>query len=221
MRPYQQRLATRLFDRRIESGRPITVHELGASNPDQIDYVASGWFFLRRGLHGWDVSPDDVFVDFGSGKGRIVYQAARFRFGRVEGIEMYAELTRIAQSNIDRNRRQLACANVELLTADITSVRVPDDMTVAYIYNPVRGESFRRLLENIVASLDRRPRRVRLIYANPTEAAVIESTGRFQLVIRSRGLRPDLPPSLYVYEAAGPDVRHRARAHGPVRRSGP
>jgi hypothetical protein len=203
-RPCQQQLAALLFDRKIDTAEPVSVERLGGTAQGQNPYVVSGWFFLRRGLAGRRVGPGDVFVDFGSGKGRLMYQAARLPFDRVVGIECYDELNQVARANIERNRSRLRCQNVELITGDITATPVPDDMTIAYMFNPLRGELFRSLMGNVVASIERRPRSVRLIYASPWEADEIERTGAFRLIKRSRGLRPDRAPSLHIYESRGP-----------------
>ena len=74
-------------------------------------------------------------------------------------------------------------------------------MTVSYMCNPVEGQPFKRLMANIVASLERRPRRVRLIYANPVEAAQVLRTGHFRLVRGSRGIRLDLDPWININES--------------------
>jgi hypothetical protein len=193
-----------VFDRRIESAAVVTREDLGIGDIRLRAYEASGWFCLRRGLRGYAVTGTDVFVDFGSGKGRIVYQAARRPFGRVVGIELAEQLTEIAQRNIEHNRSRLRCQNVELITADLTRLPVPDDMTVAYAFNPMLAELFQQLIAAIVASLERRPRRVRLIYVNPVEADEVVRSGHFQLVRRSWGIRRDLDPSIHVYESGRP-----------------
>ncbi len=202
-RPWRERLQA-VFDRRIETAATVGSDELGFVDGRRNQYRVSGWFYLRRGLKGYVVGGDDVFVDFGSGKGRVVYQAARLPFRRVVGIELAEDLNQIARQNIEQNRGRLRCQDVELITADVTTCPVPDDMTVAYAFNPVRGELFQRLIENIVASLDRHPRRIRFIYANPRDAAEVTRSGRFKLVGRSWGIRRDLDPSIHVYESIGP-----------------
>ena len=58
---------------------------------------------------------------------------------------------------------------------------IPDDMTVAYFYYPFVGETFQRVIDNIIASLDRRPRRTRLVYVLPVMEEYILETGRFHL----------------------------------------
>ena len=71
------------------------------------------------------------------------------------------------------------------------------------MYNPVTEPLFEAVSDNLLASLDRSPRPLRLIYASPDQPLreALEATGRFRLVKRSRGVRLDLPPYLFAYEA--------------------
>lgn len=67
---------------------------------------------------------------------------------------------------------------------------VPDDMTVAYLYNPFTDDLFRTVLTRIGDSLDRVPRDLTLVYVNPRMAADVLATGRFVHVRTSRPRRP-------------------------------
>jgi Histone methylation protein DOT1 len=164
------------------------LQELGAAHDERIDYIPSPWLFVRRMFRGLEVRPDDVFVDFGSGKGRVVYLVARnYRFKRVVGIELTEELNEIARENLARSRSRLRCRDVELITGDATQVPIPSDMTFAYFFNPFVGETFRTVLDNICRSLDELPRRLTLIYANPVERATVEENGRFRLIREAGG----------------------------------
>lgn len=71
--------------------------EPGHLHPDRVWYQPSGWNFLPRVLRGEEVPATDVFVDFGSGKGRVLYQAAQNRFARVIGVEISAALSEAAR----------------------------------------------------------------------------------------------------------------------------
>jgi hypothetical protein len=162
-------------------------------HPDRVRYRASGWRWLGRVLDRCDITPSDVFVDFGSGKGRVVYQAASYPFRRIVGVEISPELTRIARANINSKRHKLACTDIELVTQDMVDFTVPDDMTIAYFFIPVTGSLFERTVDNIVSSLDRRPRSVKLIYVYPfTHPQADEAerylygTGRFEATPETR-----------------------------------
>ena len=81
---------------------------------------------------------------------------------------------------------------------------VPDDLTHVYMFNPFEGEIFRQVLANIILSLDRRPRPLKVFYAHPRHSDDVLATGRFELVRTTTGLRRDIP--LYridIFESKG------------------
>ena len=70
-------------------------------------------------MRPFHIRPSDVFVDFGSGKGRVVYQGARYPFARVVGVEISEDMNRVARENVERMRAQLRSREVELVTSDV------------------------------------------------------------------------------------------------------
>ena len=62
-------------------------------------------------LSGIDIRFEDfVFIDFGSGKGRTLLLASKYRFRRIVGVEFSPELHLVAQHNIRKYRdRPSAC----------------------------------------------------------------------------------------------------------------
>lgn len=164
--------------------------ELGFTTEQGQRYMPTHWFGLYRILKRRDVGPDDVLVDFGSGMGLVVYQAAvRYPLKRVEGVELSPQLSRIASGNIDRNRHKFRCRDVRLITCNALDYRIPDDMTIAYMFNPFSGAVFADVLGHIMDSLAKNPRRLRLIYFNPVEEAMVLDAG-LQMTRQLRGLRP-------------------------------
>jgi hypothetical protein len=132
-----------------------------------------------------------VFVDFGSGMGRVVFQAALwYPFRQVIGVELSARLHEIAEDNIARNRSRLRCRDVDLVRADVLDYPVPDDVTVAFFDNPFTGHIFAAVLDRLLGSVDRAPRTVTIVYFNPVEHERLLATGRVRLVRQVRGLRP-------------------------------
>ncbi len=182
-----------LFERRqgISTGGRVDLEELGLADRDRLYYKPSHWLTLRRVLRQRDVRKDDVFIDFGSGKGRVVLEAAaRYPFKRVIGVELSEELNAVARRNLEKLSGRLICPDVQLVTSDALEYQVPDDVTIAYFYNPFTGATFASVMDRLVRSLDRNPRRVRIVYGNPVEHDTIMATGRARLVKKARGLRP-------------------------------
>jgi SAM-dependent methyltransferase len=180
-------------------------------------YEPSGWRFLRRALSKAQIRPGDVFVDFGCGKGRVLLCAARYPFARVVGVEISPRLSEVARRNVERARSRLACREIEVVTCDALEFEIPDDMTHAYFFHPFTGDTSRQVLEAIIASIDRRPRRVTLIYALPPPNSAVLATGRFRLVERVKGgLRNDARTRMHIYssEPAQSSDQIRMPSHG-------
>jgi SAM-dependent methyltransferase len=151
-----------------------------AAGPETVAYSPSPWWILRWLLPKSEVSSTDVFVEFGCGKGRVVLDAARrYRFRRVVGVELSSELSNVARDLVASEQSRLRCQDVTIETVDATQFEVPDDMTHAYLYNPFYGATFECVIENIIASLDRAPRRIRVIYLHPAHHDTLVATGRF------------------------------------------
>jgi SAM-dependent methyltransferase len=174
----------------VETSRDIDLDGLGIHAPGRQRYEPSGWLDLRRILRPGDVGEDDVFLDLGSGKGRVVMQAAQYGFRRVIGVELSPELNLIAQANVNARRSPLRCDDIQFVTGDVTEYAIPDDVTVIYLFNPVRGDAFAALVQRIVESLDRQPRLLRVIYNTPLEEQALLQTRRFRVERAVRGLRP-------------------------------
>ena len=180
-----------LIERRlgVETSKVVTLRELGISASNRVDYEPSSWLALRRVLAERDVSVQDVFIDFGCGKGRILIQAAKYPFRKIIGVELSAELTAIARRNLDLALPALVCRNIELVNEDVLQYEISDEITVAYFYNPFEGEIFQAVVDKLVASVERRPRTLRIIYCSPREEASLLAAGARLLKVVG-GMRP-------------------------------
>jgi protein-L-isoaspartate O-methyltransferase len=183
-----------LFDRRfgVDTEDELSAADMGTGDdPRNVWYQPAGVLQLRRILPPRQVGPGDVLLDIGSGKGRVVLQAAlTYRFRRIYGVELSAHLHEIALRNLEICRLRLRCRDVRLVRANVAEYEIPDDVTVVFLYNPVTGGLFQSVVGRLVASLERRPRTMRIVYANPVEEAALLHTGRVRLVRALRGWRP-------------------------------
>ncbi|MEA2149158.1 MAG: hypothetical protein QOD69_988 [Solirubrobacteraceae bacterium] len=125
-----------------------------------------------------DVGAGDVFVDLGSGTGRVVHQAAaRYPFRRVVGVEPSGRLHDIAVADLERNGVRLRCKDVELVNADALTYEIPDDVTVIHVGKPVSGPALSAVMDRLVASAQRNPRRLRLLTRVPVEEEQMLAAG--------------------------------------------
>ena len=164
------RLHEEYWDRklRIRSLGGYLLESEGVGGQDAHDYSPESYLDFHRCLK-W-LSPEErrgVFLDCGSGKGRIVLAAARSPFRRVIGVEISPVLNRIAERNLESARPLLRCRDVEFVTVDASAYEFPDDVTCVFVYNPFRGAVLAAVLENLRRSLVRAPRALALIASNP------------------------------------------------------
>jgi hypothetical protein len=134
--------------------------------------------------------------------GRVVLEAALYPFRRVIGVDVVPQFVAVARETVDRNRHRLRCGEVELLTADALSYQIPDDLTVLYMFNPFGGDLFDAVMSQLAASVDRRPRRVRIIYLAAPEEAELDrfERARFVRYGRRRVRRWAAAENLKLYE---------------------
>lgn len=173
----------------IETDKIVRLHEVGLAASNRGDYYPTPWLALKRVLSDHEVTDRDVFIDFGCGKGRVLFQAAMYRFRRVIGVEISADLAKVARSNIERSSAKLRCRDVEVVNKDVLDYEVPDDVTIVYFFNPFNGEIFSAVLDKLLASLRRRPRELTIIYKHPAEEQTLLKAGA-RLVKATRGMRP-------------------------------
>lgn len=159
-------------------GSLITPDSVFSVGGDNLPYLGSQWWPLRRTLLELAPGPSDVFVDFGSGKGKAVLVAGQLPFGRVIGVEIDEALAGRSKDNIHRIRRRLRADEVRGDQASALEWPIPDDLSVAYMFNPFLGSTFHQVFDRIVASFDREPRPVHFVYTFPAEHDWLMSTGR-------------------------------------------
>lgn len=106
-----------------------------------------------------------VFIDYGSGKGRIVCAASQYPFKKVMGIELSPELAASARQNIQRLTRSKA-KQIEINTTDATTYELPDEPLVLFFYNPFSGPVLEEVIERIYSYLRDTGRSMMILYIN-------------------------------------------------------
>jgi SAM-dependent methyltransferase len=141
------------------------VTEKGCHHYNGTNYVRF-WQIMRR----IKIRPrEDVFLDLGSGMGRVVVLAATYSFRKVIGVELIEELNDIARENVRKAMPGLKCRDIELHNVDARNYRIPPEVTVIYLWNPFGGEVLARVFSNIRESIMESPRTVTILYVTPPD----------------------------------------------------
>jgi SAM-dependent methyltransferase len=150
-------------------------------------YWPSPWRLLTRMLPPAEVGPSDVFIDFGCGKGRVLLEAAEhYPFRKVIGVESEPHLAEAARALLSENSAWFAHRQWDVVTADVVDYEIPDDLTVAYLFDPFTGPVFDAVIAGLERSVDRNPRRVRIVYLVPKEMERLTRSKRIRPVRRGR-----------------------------------
>jgi hypothetical protein len=128
-----------------------------------------------------------TFIDFGSGKGRVLLVAAGFAFKEVVGIEFSRELHDVAVQNIARLPRDATRAGtVRSICGDAGSFEPPPSDLVCYFYNPFGAPVMKAVAARLVAHRERFGYRIIVIYVDPRHPEIFENADNFVVLDRSR-----------------------------------
>lgn len=159
--PIMERLRNLGYDALLH----VDTHGIVQTNiPDGCHAASVDYAIVGDVLDDLDLRPDDVLVDIGCGKGRVICLAARRRMARVVGIDLSPEIVDVALDNVRRLRG--ARSPVDVLVADAVTYDY-SDVTCAYLFNPFEHFVLDRVLTKIRA--DRAGAPFRCAFVNLSE----------------------------------------------------
>ncbi|MFF7788596.1 methyltransferase domain-containing protein [Streptomyces sp. NPDC007991] len=201
----------------VDTSAPFESWDAGeADNVDLLNnyrYSPSPTGTLKAVISQVPLNYEEVtFIDFGSGKGRVLLVASEFPFKRIIGVELSGHLCNIATQNVTQyDSASKRCHNIEIRHQSAEEFEIPDDAGVFYFYEPFSSTVAERVLENIERSLRRAPRAAVICLVGRALVPVVE--GRelwvpFGPVVQS----PDddyFDARLFAVHAGGPYLHDR------------
>jgi ribosomal protein L11 methylase PrmA len=136
---------------------------------------ASGGVFLAEVLKTLDIPKGSRIIDLGCGKGSAMCTMARFPFEEVAGVEVSDALVRVAKVNAAKLRLPLTFYASD--AADFTDY---DRFSHLYMFNPFPAVVMEAVMNNLVISLARKPRRITVIYCFPACDDIVMQSGLFK-----------------------------------------
>jgi hypothetical protein len=137
-------------------------------------YTPLPYSVLQHILDKMQLGSEDVFVDIGCGKGRVICCASRLSLQKIIGIELNKELVAMAEANIQKIRRPKSRVEIINVSADEYDYT---DATAIYLYNPFEAPIMDKVLSQFASSLKRNPRNLKIAYANPLQEQLFKQTG--------------------------------------------
>jgi SAM-dependent methyltransferase len=131
-------------------------------------YMPLNYFVLETLMKQMMRNPGySTFLDIGCGKGRVVAVAAHYHFEKITGLDFSEELCEDAIKNTNRIKQKFPGISIEIINRDALDFDIPDDICTIFFFNPFDAEMMCVVLDNIIKSLEKKPRPLRVLYANP------------------------------------------------------
>ena len=123
----------------------------------------SGNKYLKRVLDKLKISKDDEILDIGAGKGSAMVLMKQYSFFQVDGIELSIEITEIARKNFNI----LKLKNINIYNENAITFSKYNKYTIFYMYNPFLSIVMKKVLNQMIKSLNEKKSLVKIIYFNP------------------------------------------------------
>jgi SAM-dependent methyltransferase len=117
------------------------------------------------------------FFDIGCGKGRAMCVAAHHGFTKVSGVDFSRSFCEAAEKNLLRVKQQLPATDYFITVEDAAVTIIPQDVDCIFLFNPFDETVMKKVVHNIKLSLDKTPRALNIIYANPLCKKLFTSNG--------------------------------------------
>lgn len=134
-----------------------------ASMYEPVNYYTGSWLFDHVEKHELDTA----FLDAGCGKGRVLAIAAAYGFKHITGIDFSPRLYNDALETATALENRYADCKVDIVCADARKYDIPDQVGVIFLFNPFDEVIMNDFIDQVMESLIRKPRALKILYANP------------------------------------------------------
>ncbi|WP_318616595.1 class I SAM-dependent methyltransferase [Sporosarcina sp. YIM B06819] len=166
--------------------KTVGTREWQNQSPHYNRYEATPYLALEELFRDYELERTDGVVDFGCGKGRLAfYLHHRFQVS-VTGIEMSAQLYQESLENQASYKEKLSqisgAIRFDCCLAQDYAVELTDNRF--YFFNPFSIQIFRKVIDTILRSVEKKKRTVDVVFYYPTAAYIefIETETPFELI---------------------------------------
>ena len=140
------------------------------SKTDGVQYQGTNPKLARRLLSQLPYESRSAhFVDYGCGKGRGLLLGIEAGFQRLTGVEFAPQLAVEGRANLARAKRLPPVPIPSIEVMDAAEYVPPPGPLVAFLYNPFRGETLERVVQNLTRHAAQSRTQVWVVYVNPQE----------------------------------------------------
>ncbi len=140
-------------------------------------YMPVSYAILENIFTRLPLKPRHHLLDIGCGKGRVLCVAAYNGFSKVSGIDFSKNFCEAAEQNLLITKEKVSDINYDVIVKNIQEYELPDDVDCIFLFNPFDTILMQQLVEKILENLDRNPRLLHIIYANPLDKKLFTGAG--------------------------------------------
>ncbi|HMG87237.1 MAG TPA: Gfo/Idh/MocA family oxidoreductase [Terracidiphilus sp.] len=200
----------------LDTGGFIPGNDLHPGHPHDShlgSYYGTAPSLVQAVLDRWLETPDRLFVenytfiDFGSGKGRVVLIASKLPFRKCIGVELNPDLNAIAADNFARWQQSgNPRSPLEAVCQDALAFEFPPGPCLVYLFNPFPSQVLAHLIDRIAEAFAGRPGQLDLLYVNAEFKDLLD---------QHQGFTPlwQMPVTMSAEDAAA-DLLHQVDASG-------
>jgi SAM-dependent methyltransferase len=116
-------------------------------------YLGSPDRVTRHLIRSLGINPQDyTFIDYGSGKGRVLLTAAEFPFRKVIGVEISSALHEVAERNQVLYVGTALKSEIKLWCGDAREYALPEGDLILHMYHPFGPDILKQMLQLIQAA---------------------------------------------------------------------
>jgi SAM-dependent methyltransferase len=149
-------------------------------------YLGSPARVTRHLIRSLDIQYSDYrFIDFGSGKGRVLLVAADFPFKQAVGVEISRPLHEVAEQNLALYTGKQACSDLKLWCGNALDYELPAGNLILHMYHPFGPDVLKLMLAHIQKAAERDPSRkilVPYLFSIGVSKAVFQEFPAFRLI---------------------------------------
>ncbi len=159
----------KLSERKID--KILNIKTRGIRNPKETDhfrYEATPYKDLLILFEKIKFKKDDHFVDFGSGKGRVCFLAHHLFSLNVYGLEINRETYHDALLNLSSYKENKdSDVNINFINEYAENYQILNEQNIFFFFNPFTVNIFKKVIKNIVDSVNKHPRNITIILTYP------------------------------------------------------
>ena len=120
------------------------------------------------------------FVDFGSGKGRVICRAAKHPFNKIYGVELSKSLHESACENISKSSADFA-DRIVTVNDDVISFKLPDNPLVLFNFSSFDENVLEALIKKINGDIKQNKRECYFVYIRPKFEKTLLENSNFEI----------------------------------------